>query len=94
MMQYANNMIQIFKNIDENLRNSIIAQWLEWRPSETAVVGWSTGRGGTYVPVTLRRSTSWQIKAKPGARKIKGFTNKITRISAANCPKIANLVPS
>ena len=49
MMQYANNLIHIFKNIDENMRNSIKAQWLE-----TAVVGSSTWQGGTYVPATLR----------------------------------------
>ena len=40
--------------------SAFIAQWLEPRPSNPAVVGSSSGRGG------LVQITSWQIKAMPG----------------------------
>ena len=41
-----------------------IAQWLEPRPSDPAVVAGAD----IYVPAILRSRTSWQIKATPSTR--------------------------
>ena len=49
----------------------LIAQWLERRPSNTAVVRLNPGRRRTYVPVILRPRAFWQIKAMPGMSYLK-----------------------
>ena len=64
------NNLKVLQQISLPLESASIAQWLEPRSSDPAVVGSGPGWGGHNVPAILRSRTSWQIKAVPGTSKI------------------------
>ena len=63
-IEYLHCML-LWRTGENLLLSTSIAQWLEPRPSDLSVVGWSPGWGG-HVPAILRSRISWQIKAMPG----------------------------